>query len=156
MVYRLLEKIFCIPDGGVLNISELYTLIIGIKLIAFAIGNYDKIVQKLENMKNTIYYNYIAPKISGNYEVNIVQVGNMASEIGEVEKKLRADINEVETLIRNLNYCSASSGYYKSTLYVIKNGLESDLDKLKTMAGIANYAVQRYQTVDEQVKISFE
>lgn len=145
------NKVFNIP-----YLPNLYEVVIGLKLIAKAMYEFKEIKQQLISLKNNIYYKYIAPRVSGDYEINLIYVNNLAGEIQEVEHNLQSINNEIESIRRNLRYWSSAGAYYKSNLFFIKNGLESDLKLLKRMSEVASNAANTYRTADDQVKELFE
>lgn len=130
---------------------------IGVKLISQAMYTFKEGVQQLSNLKNNIYYKYIAPQISGDYEVaNTNLIRSMAAEIQSAESRLQMINNEIEDIRRNLKYWSAMGGYYRSQLFIIRNGFEGDLGKLKKMEAVADNAATKYDDVDSKVEKYFE
>lgn len=146
--------VLCFPFK-VLNIPNIFELFRGIKLISQAMYAFKEIGQKLDNLKNNIYYNYIAPQVSGDYEINMISISNMADEIRSAESRLQTISDEIEDIRKNLKYWSAMGGYYRSQLFIIRNGFEGDLRKLKKISEVADTAVSRYSTVDTKVANSF-
>jgi len=141
--------------GEQIILPVLHGLMIGIKLIAKVVHDFKTIGRQMKNLYNKIYYNYIAPSVSGDYEVQMMRVSNMASAISATERRLQAVSDEIDDIRRNLKYWSSTGAYYRSALAVHRNGLENDLKKLKKMADIADKAVWRYRSTDMQVQSSF-
>lgn len=125
------------------------------KAYSFVVHNFDELKSKLKGIADNIYYGYIAPQVSGAYEVNNKSLSNAANEIRKLEKELGYYNDDVERIRKNLKVWTASGAYYRSKIVCIQNGLESDLKKLKKMAQIADNAVKQYHSVDMQVKDMF-
>lgn len=129
--------------------------VIGIKLIALALNQFENIKNQCIELGRQVYYNYIVPQVSGDYEIHLAAVSDMAQEIATVESRLQAISADMETLRRNLKYTSATGAYYRSRLYVLRTGLENDLRKLRKMGEVADSAVAKYNSVDEQAASYF-
>ena len=125
------------------------------KTLSMVIRGFEKVTQTLKEWANNVYYNYIAPKVSGTYEVNNKSLSIMAGEIQALEKELSRLNDDVERIRKNLKFWSISGGYYRSKILSTHVGLESDLKKLKKMAEVAENAAKQYNSVDMQVKGKF-
>lgn len=125
------------------------------KAYSFVVRNFDELKSKLKSISDNIYYGYIAPQVSGSYEVNNKSLSNVANEIRKLEKELGYYNDDVEKIRKNLKVWTTSGAYYRSKIVCIQNGLESDLKKLKKMAQIADNAAKQYHSVDMQVKDMF-
>ncbi len=143
------------PEALKEDYPMLALIVTGVKLVATVLNKFHDIKDKCVELGKKVYYNYIAPQVSGDYEINMMAVSNMASEIAAVESRLQAISEDIESLRRNLKYTSSTGAYYRSNLYILRTGLESDLRKLKKMGEVANKAVSRYSSVDNQVASSF-
>ena len=128
-----------------------YNLAVFAKVLSMTIRGFDELKQSLKEISSNIYYNYIAPKVSGTYEVNHRSLSTMARQVSKIERELQQLNGEIERMSKNLKFWSVSGAYYRSKINSIRDGLESDLKKLKKMAQVADGAANRYNRVDLQV-----
>lgn len=141
-------------DGQIV-LPLLHGLMIGLKLIAKVVHEFKTLGKQIKNYWQRIYYNYIAPNVSGNYEVQLMRVSNMSDAVSAAERRLQTISDEIDNIRRNLKYWSATGAYYRSALATYRIGLENDLKKLKKMAEIADKAVLRYGNTDTKVQSAF-
>ena len=99
----------------------------------------------------SIYYDYIAPNVSGEYEIQLDAVGSYEAELKKAQKKLDAVTDEIRTISRTWNNWSASGAYYRSQLNIIKNGLELDVRVLSSLAKTTENIVNAYIAADNNV-----
>lgn len=145
----LLERLFNTLPGT--NLPPLFELCVGIKLIAQAYYEFQELSRTLSDFAGNIYYNYIAPNVSGDFTVDTSAVSSMAGELRQIESDIQELCDEIENLRKNISFISVSGGYYRSKLYTILWGMENDVKKLKKMAGVADKAVEIYGNVDKTV-----
>lgn len=136
-------------------LPNIFELIIGLKLIAKVVHEFKTLGKQIDNLRKQIYYNYIAPNVSGDYEVQMMRVSNMAVAVSAAERRLQTISDEINDIRKNLKYWSATGAYYRSALATHRIGLENDLKKLKKMAEIADKAVLKYGNTDTRVQSSF-
>lgn len=135
---------------------DLYTFIMyGLKLLAHAISSFRDVVQKCEEVWANIYYDYLAPRVSGEYEINMASASGLKEELNRVNSQIQSIDEEIDYIRRTLQYWSASGSYYKSKMFFIQNGLKSDGKHLSKMSAVLEKAINCYNMADRQAAALF-
>lgn len=121
------------------------------KLVRDAVIAFYKVSESIKEKIASIYYDYIAPNVSGEYEIQLDTVGSYEAELKKAQKKLDAVTDEIRTISRTWNNWSASGAYYRSQLNIIKNGLELDVRVLSSLAKTTENIVNAYIAADNNV-----
>lgn len=136
-------------------VAVYYGIPVLIKTIAAVVRNFDAVRKKLNAWSDSIYYSFIATQVSGIYEVNSKSLYTMANEINQLERKLGELSDEIDTIRKNLKFWSMSGAYYRSSIMCMRNGLESDLKKLKKLVEVAEWYASKYNQTDSYVAGKF-
>lgn len=134
-----------------------YTFITySLKCLVNVISGFGDIVQKWTEYTADFYYNYLAPEVSGEYEINIASASGLKEELNRVSLRIQEIDEEIGNIRRNLQYWSVSGSYYKSKMFMIQSGLNSDRKHLGKMAAVLEKALSRYNKADQQVAALFK
>ena len=126
-------------------------LIMLYKLVRDVAEVFYQIKESVKEKIASIYYDYIAPNVSGEYEIQLDAVRSYEAELKKAQKKLDAVTDEIRTISRTWNNWSASGAYYRSQLNIIKNGLELDVRVLSSLAKTTENIVNAYIAADNNV-----
>ena len=126
-----------------------YKLVREVAEIAYQVT--ESVKEKIES----IYYDYIAPNVSGEYEIRLSSVASYEVELRNAQKQLEAVADEIRTISRTWKNWSSSGAYYRSQLNIIKNGLEADARVLSSLAQVTENIVEDYYAADHNVSNLF-
>lgn len=121
------------------------------KLIRDVVVWFNDIKENVKEKIAAIYYDYIAPNVSGEYEIQLSTVISYKTELITAQKQLDAVTDEIRNISRTWSNWSSSGAYYRSQLNIIKNGLEADIRVLSSLAHTTGEIVDAYAGVDNQV-----
>lgn len=146
----IIKKYFAKGMGNIPTVIYLDLLlkIKSLKDIAFRIPN---IMNKWDEFKKDIYYNYFAPQVSGEYEINMYSVKEIGTLLEEEAACLKSIEEKIDDIRIHMQFYSLSGSYYKSKLKCIQNGLERDREKIVKMIAVLENAIDRYCVTDRFV-----
>lgn len=134
-----------------LGIPPAWRLVTLYKLVRDVVGVFNQIKDLVKERIASIYYDYIAPNVSGEYEIQLNAVASYETELRNAQKQLDAVTDEIRTISRTWSNWSASGAYYRSQLNMIKNGLETDIRVLSSLAQTTENIVKAYDAADNNV-----
>ncbi len=127
------------------------SLLLDIKIIKDIAFRIPDIVNKWNEFKKDIYYNYFAPQVSGEYEINMYSVKEIGTSLEEETAYLKNIEEKINDIRIHMQFYSLSGSYYKSKLKIIQNGLERDREKIVKMIAALENAMDRYCVTDRFV-----
>lgn len=128
-----------------------FVILEGAKLVLAAVRKFKEISNNIQNRIKDLYYRYIAPQVSGEYEVETYRLSQCAIDMREKAKELTSYKNDVGEIRRNLRFEATSGAYYKSKLLIFEWNLQSDIKNLQKLADKAERYADMYVTTDDKV-----
>lgn len=131
--------------------AGLQAIVIGIGLIQEAIREFKEAVNTIKTWVKDMYYKYIAPQVSGIYEVNISAVNGCANDILNEIRYLEGIRDDISSLVKSLKYFSGGGGAFKSVFWGELVVVDKQIWDLKRLAGKLTDYADRYKSVDGKV-----
>ncbi|MBQ0027960.1 MAG: DUF2974 domain-containing protein [Lachnospiraceae bacterium] len=123
----------------------------GLKLIIAAVQLFVSVASSIGEFIQNIYYNYIAPQVSGIYEVSISSMRACKADMLQDIRSMEALNASIDSLAKSIRYDSATSSYYKSRLLLAQNSLENNINKIKKLVNKLDTYANKYSSVDSRV-----
>lgn len=118
------------------------------KLVSVAIHEFKEHEQEIKEFLTSFYYDHIASSASGEFEIHTGAVIGYKQELEAAQRRLSEVNAEIEQIRRTWRNWTSSGAYYRSKLFSIKVGLESDIRLLRKMAEATEKIVDCYCTAD--------
>ncbi len=107
--------------------------------------------ETFKNMTNALYQKYFAPRVSGDFMINVSAVPALCSEFVAVQDKFNRITENVENIRRTLRYNSISGAYLKTKLFCMCNRMNREARKIKKYADVLGEIRQIYVNADNEV-----
>ena len=137
------------------SLPSVFAFVCGLKIIKDVVISFTKIAEEVKEIFDNIYYDYIAPNVSGNFEIKRSYVVSCKQSIRDASKQLDSTIEEINSIRRNWKFQAASGSYYRSQLWLLQSGFESDKKKMDMLVAAAEIATNMYGSVDQIVASKF-
>lgn len=138
-------------EAGCKAVAFTIAAVYGLKLIIAAVQLFVSVASSIGEFIQNIYYNYIAPQVSGIYEVSISSMRACKADMLQDIRSMEALNASIDSLAKSIRYDSATSSYYKSRLLLAQNSLENNINKIKKLVNKLDTYANQYSSVDSRV-----
>ena len=126
-----------------------------LKLFINALRFFHEAANRIKAFADSIYYNYIAPNVSGEYTVDINAMKANANALQGTVRDLMRKAGEIENIRRNLQYWSEIGGFYRSRIMVLNTSIIYEINSIQKLGSLVPEMMQRYDTGDQRAQDVF-